>query len=146
LQNYSDIPIQGYGLGFSSAIGSMRLGGVRSFLGGEGSWESTLSELGLIIGSFLLALRTMLTYHILTSSLHQAIAGNKFPLIFAGSSLPLILYGTSGQPTSLGFIVIATGLTLAAIFSSAQPTRAYKVYQLSPSISSLHNHAGVRLP
>jgi hypothetical protein len=60
-----------------------------------------------------------------------ALRGNSLPLILAGSSLLIVISGQLSQPTSLGFIVVSAGLTLAACKRST-PRPGVRIQLLQP--------------
>jgi hypothetical protein len=114
LSTLESVPLAGYGIGIGTNVGSQRLRGARSFLVGEGAWESSLGELGLPLGLTFLAWRSALALWILRIALRAALQGNQLPLILAGTSFLEVFGGQTSQPTGLGFIVLSAGLTLAA--------------------------------
>jgi uncharacterized membrane protein YuzA (DUF378 family) len=114
LNNLDAVPIFGYGIGMGTNVGAQRLTGERSFLIGETGWEASLGELGLPLGLFFLFWRLSLGWWILQLSWRAAARGNLLPLILVGSSFLILVGGQLSQPTNLGFIVLSSGLTLAA--------------------------------
>ena len=115
LSSIDDVPIFGYGIGIGTNVGSQRLTGRTSFIVGEGSWEATLNELGLPLGLTILLWRVSFCLLLLRLSLAQAVLGNSLPMILLGSSFYEMLVGQFSQPTALGFVVLSSGLTLAAL-------------------------------
>lgn len=124
LDNLESISLAGNGIGIGTSIGSQRLGEGVAFLVGEGAWQVTLGEMGLPLGLAFLIWRVSLLFWLSRLSFRQALRGNRLPLIMLGSSFLLVVSGQLSQPTGLGFVVIATGLTLAAcnINSDPEPT------------------------
>lgn len=114
LNRLNTIPITGYGIGIGTNFGAQRLTGGSRFLVGEGAWEVSLAELGVILGLAFLAWRTALAIWILRMALRVARQGNRLPLILAGASCLDVFGGQISQPTGLGFVVLSAGLTLAA--------------------------------
>lgn len=114
LASLESTPIFGYGIGLGTNVGSQRISGELSFLVGEGAWESTFGELGVPLGLAFLLWRVSLAVWILRLALRSSSKGNRLPLIYLGASFLNILSGQLGQPTGLGFLVVSTGLTLAA--------------------------------
>jgi hypothetical protein len=132
--NLDQIPLLGYGIGMGTQVGSQRLAGGSGFQLGEGSWESSIGELGLVLGIPFLIWRVSFSFYVLRVALRSALQRKLLPLIFAGSSVLPLLSGQLGQPTGLGFIVLSAGLTLA----SASPARLYKQsYIQIPSVHKL---------
>lgn len=107
-------PILGFGIGMGSNVGAQRLAGERRFLIAEASWESTLGEMGLLLGFVFITWRVALGWFLLRLSLRSATHGNPLPLIFLRSSFLRVLNGGLNQPTALGFVVVTAGLTFAA--------------------------------
>jgi hypothetical protein len=118
LSNLESTPFLGVGIGLGSNVGSQRLTGSFVFLTGEGSWESSLLELGLPLGLTFLIWRLSLSIWILRLALRASVQGNRLPLIFSGLSFLVVLNGQVSQPTGLGFLVLSAGLTLASLNST----------------------------
>jgi hypothetical protein len=114
LANLDSMPFLGRGIGLGTNVGSLRLSGDLTFLAAEGSWESSLVELGLPLGLIFLFWRVSLAFWLMRLALRAAVQGNRMPLILLGFSFLTLLNGQVGQPTGLGFLVLSTGLTLAA--------------------------------
>ena len=110
-------PILGHGIGMGSNVGAQRLK-VDNLVLGEGGWDISFGELGIVLGLVFVLWRIALSFWILRLSLRAAAAGNQLPLILAGCSFFPLLQGQISQPTALGFIVMTAGLTLAAFKSS----------------------------
>ena len=129
LSNLENIPILGFGIGLGSNVGSQRLAGVTTFLLGEGSWESSLSELGLPIGLVFLIWRLSLAFWILRRALRSAFQKERLPLIFVGATFLILITGQTSQPTGLGFLVLLAGLSLAS-FNPSSRLQASISYQV----------------
>lgn len=114
LGRLESVPLLGYGIGIGTNVGAQRLSGELTFLVGEGGWEASLAELGVLLGLAFLAWRVALGLWLLRLALRSAMCGNRLPLILAGTSLLPLINGPLSQPTNLGFIVVGAGLTLAA--------------------------------
>ena len=114
LSNLDSVPLAGYGIGIGTNVGSQRLTGDLEFLVGEGAWEAALAELGLPLGLAFIFWRVSLALMLLNLSFLQSVRGNTLPLILFGSSSFDLLIGQVSQPTALGFLVISSGITLAA--------------------------------
>jgi len=121
LSTLESVPFLGFGIGMGTNVGSQRLSGALTFLLGETGWEVSLAELGLPLGLSFLLWRLCLGIWILLLAVRAAGKGNRLPMILVGSSLLIVIGGQLSQPTNLGFIVVAAGLTLAACNGS----RAY---------------------
>ena len=122
-QPFSDldrIPLLGNGIGMGSNVGAQRLGDGKGFLLGEGGWEVSIGELGLVLGLPFIFWRVALAFWILRLALRAASRGNRLPLILVGASFLDVMSGQLSQPTGLGFMVLSGGLTLAACNSEYQ--------------------------
>ena len=132
LSQLESVPLLGYGIGIGTNVGAQRLSGELTFLVGEGAWEASLAELGVILGLAFLAWRVALGLWLLRLALRAALRGNRLPLILAGSSLLPMISGSFSQPTSLGFIVVGAGLSLAACNRSpTKPRLRVQIIQAS---------------
>jgi hypothetical protein len=118
-------PFLGYGIGMGSNVGAQRLTGELRFMLGEGGWDTSLGEMGPLLGLAFILWRVALSLWMLQLSLQAAVRGNRIPLVLAGASLLAVLSGQISQPTNLGFIVFSGGLTLAALKPSNLATRQF---------------------
>ena len=126
-QPFSDldrIPLLGNGIGMGSNVGAQRLGDGKGFLLGEGGWEVSIGELGLVLGLPFILWRVALAFWILRLALLATSRGNRLPLILVGASFLDVMTSQLSQPTGLGFMVLSGGLTLAACNSDYQATLA----------------------
>ena len=114
LDNVLDKPFLGLGIGMGTSVGAIRISGVLGFNLGEGSWEIGIAEMGLPLGLSFIIWRLALGLWILRLALRQAALKNPLPLIFLGCSFLQILNGQLAQSTGLGFLVVSSGITLAA--------------------------------
>jgi len=114
LANLELVPILGFGIGIGTNVGSQRLTGDRLFIVGEAPWQAILAEMGSLFGLLFILWRVCLALWILFLSLRMSVNGNQIPLILAGSSFLSLATAGLGQPTNLGFVVVSSGLTLAA--------------------------------
>jgi hypothetical protein len=114
LANLELVPILGFGIGIGTNVGSQRLTGDRLFIVGEAPWQAILAEMGSLFGLLFILWRVCLSLWILFLSLRMSVNGNQIPLILAGSSFLSLATAGLGQPTNLGFVVVSSGLTLAA--------------------------------
>ena len=110
----TSVPLGGFGLGVGTNGGAAFLTGEASFLLAENEWSRILLESGPILGSAFLIWRCALAFKIGCFAVGQVRRGNTLPLFLFSAGLFLILQGTFGQPTSLGFAVVLAGLCLAA--------------------------------
>ncbi|MBK1441658.1 hypothetical protein JHJ32_16785 [Parapedobacter sp. ISTM3] len=110
-----EIPLWGFGLGMGTNVGAMLLAGRLTFLISEGEWGRLIGEMGFLLGLTIIVLRILATIKIGLKS-YQGLANNNILpwLLFSFAALNL-LQGQWAQPTSLGFTVVAGGLTIAAL-------------------------------
>ena len=104
--------ILGVGLGSGTSGGAKLIAGKKGLKFGEGEWGILLFELGLLLGFAVIFTRLALAFYLLSRAVAQARRGN-------GAAVPLAVLASywmatavSGQPTSLGFIVLAAGICL----------------------------------
>lgn len=108
------VPLGGFGLGVGTNGGAVFLTGEADFLLAENEWSRILLESGPILGLAFIIWRCALVFKIGCFALAQVRAGNTLPLFLFSAGFFLLLQGSFGQPTSLGFAVVLAGLCLAA--------------------------------
>jgi hypothetical protein len=108
-------PFWGYGLGVGTNGGARFLTGRSAFLLTENEWSRIILESGPILGLAFLFWRTALVFYIGFRVFRQLTLGNILPIFLFGAGFFALLYGSFGQPTSLGFAVVLNGLCLAAM-------------------------------
>lgn len=107
-------PLFGYGLGVGTNAGAKFLTGSADFLLAEDEWSRNVLEGGPLLGLVYVIWRCGIVCSVGRLCLRAVKLGNLLPLLlFSASCMPL-LFGQFGQPTILGFAVLATGLSLAA--------------------------------
>ncbi len=117
LQNSSEQPFFGYGIGMGTNAGSMLLQGKVTYLISEGEWGRLIGELGPIMGLAIIFFRIQLSYLIGVASYKKIAEGNLLPWILLSYVLLNIPQGQWAQPTNLGFSVLAGGLAIASLRS-----------------------------
>ena len=113
-----DVPVFGYGIGIGTNVGSKLLGGNMYSFGfnGEEEWGRVVGECGILIGWIIILVRVLFTFDILKRAYRALVRINDLlPWMLAGIALTWIPNGQWGVPTSLGFVVMACGMALAAI-------------------------------
>jgi hypothetical protein len=116
------IPAAGYGLGLGTNAGAHFLVGMSVFLLSENEWSRILYESGPFLGMAFLLWRTMLTFYIGYLGLTALKRGNTLPLLLFSCAFIPLLSGQLGQPTTLGFAVVLSGLCLASMQESKEPS------------------------
>jgi hypothetical protein len=114
LQMIPEVPLAGAGIGLGTNVGAKLSTGERAFLIAEGAWGSMIGELGSLLGVLLLLWRTSLAMLMVAAAVVEAMRKNTLPLILGSSALPAMVLGGTAQPTALGFLVVGSGLMLAA--------------------------------
>lgn len=117
--NFNNTPIFGYGLGLGTNIGAKLIGGAgRDSFGfyAEVEWQRIIGESGLLIGSIIIFIRLLLALEIFKRSYKKLIhRQDLLPWMLCSCMLLYLPQGQLGQPTSLGFAVLASGLSLASL-------------------------------
>ena len=94
--------------------GARLLTGESGFLIAEGEWARLIGELGPLIGLAMIAIRIGVIAGAVGPSLRHLRKGDPLPWLLLGAAALTVPQGQWGQPTSLGFAVIAGGLLLAS--------------------------------
>jgi hypothetical protein len=115
------VPLTGEGVGSGTNLAGSLAGGKDSPV--EGEWERVIWELGPITGFLYLGWRTALSGSLIMLGLKGLRAGNYICLPLGAACFIDVLTGFTKQPTSLGYIAMCTGFTLAAAraFSTDDP-------------------------
>ena len=113
--NLDNTPFFGYGIGLGTNVAAQRLSGSLGFLAGEYAWESSINELGYLLGPLFILWRIGLSVWMINLALRASRIGNRLPLILAGASAFNLMQGQIAQPTALGFLVYSVGLTFASL-------------------------------
>jgi hypothetical protein len=110
-----DTPAMGDGLGVGTNVGAVLLSNRVGFQLAEAEWPRIVQECGPVLGLMLILMRLSLTGFLFITAWRAFQRDNNVLawLLFAASA-PLMLYGQTGQPTGLGFMVFGAGLCLAA--------------------------------
>jgi hypothetical protein len=108
-------PLLGRGLGIGTNAGATLLTGSRSFLLGESEWSRVVGESGPILGYGYLMLRVAICLFIVRRCWADVARGQALPFLMIASNGLDLVSGQFGQPTTLGFAVLFSGLALAAI-------------------------------
>jgi hypothetical protein len=116
-----EIPLFGYGIGMGTNVGSQLLTGKVDFLIAEGEWGRLIGEMGLFMGITVIVIRIMVCVKLGMASFKRLKFGDFLPWILLSYCLLTLPQGQWSQPTSLGFSIIAGGLTLAALRIPAPP-------------------------
>ena len=115
VQNAPNLPFFGYGLGMGTNAGAVLLTGNATFLISEGEWGRVIGEMGLLMGFIVIIIRVVFSISTLRKSIKSLRSNNPLPWMLISFGFMQILQGQWGQPTNLGFSVIAGGLVLASM-------------------------------
>jgi hypothetical protein len=106
--------VLGNGLGVGTNMGSKLMTGDVGFLLAEEEWPRIVMEMGAPLGLAFVAWRVALAFSLVAKCVQALIRKDLLPVVIFASAAPTILNGQTGVPATLGFLVIAAGLTLAA--------------------------------
>jgi hypothetical protein len=112
---FNQAPILGVGLGSGTSGGAKMIAGKRALNFGEGEWGILLFELGHLLGVIVLIIRVALSGYLVANSILGVRRGNGAALPLAMLAGTWLVIGISGQPTSLGFMVMGVGLCLTML-------------------------------
>lgn len=115
VQNAPNLPFFGYGLGMGTNAGAVLLTGNATFLISEEEWGRVIGEMGLLMGFIVILIRVVFSFSTLKKSIQYLRNNNPLPWMLISFGFMQILQGQWGQPTNLGFSIIAGGLVLAAM-------------------------------
>jgi hypothetical protein len=121
LTGSQELPFFGFGIGMGSNVGSMLLGGTRTFLIAEQEWGRLIGEMGALLGIILIFVRLRISFEITISSYKKLKKGDLLPWLLLSFGLLVIPQGQWAQPTSLGFSTLIGGLLLASIRQKTLP-------------------------
>ena len=108
-------PTFGYGLGMGTNVGAKLLVGESRFPGRRGpSGFDWFLKWGLLLASCSFGVRIAIVLGMARFAIHSWRQNNPAPFLFLSVAALPILQAQWGQPTSLGFTVLAGGLVLAA--------------------------------
>jgi hypothetical protein len=118
----SDQPFFGHGIGMGTNVGAMLLTGKNTFLISEGEWGRLIGEQGPILGLGVIILRLGFCFQLLMAAYRRLQAADILPWLLLSFTLINIGQGQWGQPSSLGFSILAGGMMLAVLRNSSSET------------------------
>ena len=107
-------PLLGCGLGIGTNAGAGILTGSRTFLLAEGEWARAVMESGPFLGFAFIGLRIALLIYLCRCALGALNRGTILPTLLLGVVGIDLLTGQFSQPTAMGFIILGSGLCIAA--------------------------------
>lgn len=108
------IPVFGYGVGMGTNAGAKIMTGSIGFLISEGEWGRIIGEMG-VLGIVLIGVRLVLGMNLFVKSFKKVNKGDALSWMLCSFSFLNLIQGQWAQPTALGFAVLSTGLTMAAL-------------------------------
>jgi len=115
IEESSNYPFFGYGIGMGTNVGSMLLTGQRTFLISEGEWGRLIGELGFLMGLLVILIRLGFSLSIAFASYMRLVQGDLLPWMLLSFGLLTIPQAQWAQPTALGFSTLIGGLILASV-------------------------------
>lgn len=119
-----EAPFLGFGLGVGTNGGARFLTGQNIFLLSEGEWSRLILESGPMLGIAFIIWRCAFTFWIGRLCVGAVRAGHTLPLLLFSSGFMPLVTGQFGQPTVMGFVVLASGLVLVALGAAEETTKA----------------------
>ncbi len=115
IQNAPDLPFFGYGIGMGTNVGSNLLTGKSSFLISEQEWGRVIGEQGILLGFIIIIVRIATAIKITRNALRHLKTTDALSWMLVSFCFINILQAQWGQPTALGFVVLSSGLAIAAL-------------------------------
>jgi hypothetical protein len=134
----SQVGLFGRGIGVGTNAASALMTGSVQFLLAEGEWSRVILEAGPFLGFSFLAYRTWIAGDMALRAIAAARQQNLLAWLLAWDACRSLLNEQLSQPTNLGFMVLISGLCLAAmpaVRSAATPALA-KASSRSKSFST----------
>jgi len=113
--NAGDWPFWGVGIGMGTNVGSKLLTGETVFLVAEGDWGRQVGELGMLLGFSVIVMRLVVSGLAAVRSWKALWRGDPLPWLLLSNALTILPQGSWGQPTGLGFSIMAGALLLASL-------------------------------
>lgn len=110
-----NLPFWGYGLGMGTNAGARLMSSSKEFLISEGEWGRVVGEMGLLLGLLVILTRVVLAVRLFSQAFRVLKKGNFLPWMLLSFSFLNLIQGQWAQPTALGFAILSTGLTMAAL-------------------------------
>lgn len=114
-----EAPAMGYGLGLASNVGAALTVRSLGFLLAETEWERTVMEMGGVAAFIWLGTRTIFGGYLYWRCWGVVKARRPLAWLLLGTECLAIFNGVVSQTTNLGFLVVTTGLCLAAVKAAA---------------------------
>jgi hypothetical protein len=105
----------GKGLGMGTSAGSKLMTGAPQFLLAENEWPRVVLESGAVLGFSFLAYRVWVAGSIALGAAAAARRQQLLAWLLAWHAVPSLVTEQLSQPTNLGFMILVSGLCLAAM-------------------------------
>ena len=112
-----DAPLFGQGLGMGTNVGLALMVDKSQFIWFEDEWARHVLESGPLLGLSFILYRVALTFWMGAAAVHHVARHDPLAVLLFGAVFLTLLNGSLGQTTNLGFVVLLSGLTLAAMRS-----------------------------
>ncbi len=132
----STAPLFGEGLGMGTNVGAAITADKTRVIWFENEWSRHILESGPILGGSFVLYRLFLTVWMGFIAVRHTAHHNPYAALIFGAVFMSLLNGSLGQTTSQGFIILLSGLCIAAVREPAQATR-----QTAPSARVLNSHS-----
>ncbi|MBW3637078.1 MAG: hypothetical protein KY445_11555 [Armatimonadetes bacterium] len=136
-------PHIGHGLGVGTNVGAILLSGKAQFLLAESEWQRIIMESGPFLGGSFLLYRVVLSLWLGRLAILHAIRQDPLPLLLFSSCGLNLTHANLGQPTALGFVILSSGLCLAATRTVPQKRPSARP---APRLQSYRSPAAVNAP
>jgi hypothetical protein len=110
-----DAGLVGKGLGMGTSAGSKLMTGAPQFLLAENEWPRVVLESGAVLGFSFLAYRVWVAGSIALGAAWAARRQQLLAWLLAWHAVPSLVTEQLSQPTNLGFMILVSGLCLAAM-------------------------------
>lgn len=118
-----ETPLFGYGLGLGTNFGARAVTGAIGFTIAEDEIPRVLLESGVVVGGLFLVLRSTIVATVLINAWRSLGRFHQLPMSLCLANITVAVFGQIARPTSMGFIVLSLGFSLAASrFAAIQST------------------------
>ncbi|MFN3379570.1 MAG: hypothetical protein ACK41O_08950 [Runella zeae] len=114
IEQSNNYPFFGLGLGMGTNVGAKLMTGKVTYLISEGEWGRLIGEMGILFGIAVILIRSHLSISLLRKAYRAISKKNILPWLLISYGFINIIQGLWAQPTALGFIMLCTGLIMAA--------------------------------
>lgn len=121
--NSLEQPFWGQGIGSDTNVGHKILGVSPETKINDYEWSRIISEAGPALGIIFIYLRVLLCFTFIKSAIIRIKKKDFLPWMLLSFALLQLLQGQISQPTSLGFIILSSGLLLASLKLYIKPKK-----------------------